>query len=220
MVLSYNQIDEIAGGITASYCTDAFKPVDIEGLLKELLGISVEYYTLHPKGLILGMCSNIPQMVKVKDGDEVILAQLNDKVIFIESSLQNPRLQGRKIFTIAHEGGHHFLFLLEGRKDVTAHRYYRELPEKRGFNWDEWQADAMASCLLMPRENVNFLFNLFFQCGHIDKITPFKRNEYSIFSMLADLFGVSKTAMAIRLKKLNLIDEFDLSKSLDIKMEV
>ena len=78
----------------------------------------------------------------------------------------------------------------------------------------------MASCLLMPRENVNFLFNLFFQCGHIDKITPFKRNEYSIFSMLADLFGVSKTAMAIRLKKLNLIDEFDLSKSLDIKMEV
>jgi len=220
MVLSYNQINDIAQGITNSYCRDVFSPVDIESLLKDMLEISVEYYTLHPRGNILGMCSNCPQMVKVKDGDEIILAQLNENVIFIDSSLKDIKVQGRRMFTIAHEGGHMFLFKMEGKKDTLAHRYYRALPVSRKFDWDEWQADAMASCLLMPEPNIRYVFELFFQSNHIEKINPFDKFNYSAFSAMADFFKVSKTALGIRLKKLRLIDSFTTSKSLDIKTEV
>ena len=87
-----------------------FAHVNIEGLLKDKLGISIEYYTLHPRGMILGMCSNQRQIVKVKDGNEILLAELNENVIFIDSSLKDRRMEGRRNFTIAHEGGHHFLF--------------------------------------------------------------------------------------------------------------
>ena len=193
MILSYKQINDIAQEITSSYCGDVFAPVNIEGLLKDKLGISIEYYTLHPRGMILGMCSNQRQIVKVKDGNEILLAELN-------------------------EGGHHFLFQFENRKDSTAFRYYRESYGCREFDWDEWQADAMASCLTMPEKNVRYVFELFFQKSHVNKITPFNRVEYIAFSAMADFFKVSKTAMAIRLKKLNLINSFNLSKSIDIQM--
>lgn len=76
----------------------------------------------------------------------------------------------------------------------------------------------MASCLTMPEQNVRYVFKLFFQKSHVNKITPFNRGEYITFSAMADIFKVSKTAMAIRLKKLNLINSFDLSKSIDIQM--
>ena len=126
MILSYKQINDIAQEIISSYCGDVFAPVNIEGLLKDKLGISIEYYTLHPRGMILGMCSNQRQIVKVKDGNEILLAELNENVIFIDSSLKDRRMEGRRNFTVAHEGGHHFLFQLENREDSTAFRYYRE----------------------------------------------------------------------------------------------
>lgn len=185
MILSYKQINDIAQEITSSYCGDVFAPVNIEGLLKDKLGISIEYYTLHPRGMILGMCSNQRQIVKVKDGNEILLAELNENVIFIDSSLKDRRMEGRRNFTIAHEGGHHFLFQLENRKDSTAFRYYRESYGCREFDWDEWQANAMASCLTMPEENVRYVFELFFQKSHVNKITPFNRGEYIAFSAMA-----------------------------------
>lgn len=219
MILSYRNINDISQDVTLADNDNIFAPVDIESLLNRMFGITIEYYTLHPAGLILGMCSNQPQVVKVKDGENIIYAQLNDKVIFIDSSLKEIKAQGRRLFTIAHEGAHLYLFFMEGRKDALAHRYLRENSVSRNFDWDEWQADTMASCLLMPEANVRYVFNLFFQCEHIDKITPFRKDEYFIFNEIADFFGVSKTAMAIRLKKLNLIDSFDFSKSIDIRME-
>ncbi len=55
MYLSENDLNGIGREIVRSYSTDEFAPVDIEDLLKKMLGISVEDYTLHPGGRILGM---------------------------------------------------------------------------------------------------------------------------------------------------------------------
>ena len=49
MYLSENDINGIGRDIVRSYSADEFAPVDIEDLLKKLLGISVEDYTLHPR---------------------------------------------------------------------------------------------------------------------------------------------------------------------------
>ena len=100
MYLSESDLNGIGRDIVRSFSTDEFEPVDIEDLLKKLLGISVEDYTLHPRGLILGMCSNQSQLVKVKKDREIILAELNKNVVFIDSSLNDPWHEGRRNFTI------------------------------------------------------------------------------------------------------------------------
>lgn len=46
MILSYKQINDIAQEIISSYCGDVFAPVNIEGLLKDKLGILIEYYNI------------------------------------------------------------------------------------------------------------------------------------------------------------------------------
>ena len=58
MFLTERDLNEIGQNIARSYSKDVFALIDIEDLLKKLLNITVEDYTLHPRGLILGMCSN------------------------------------------------------------------------------------------------------------------------------------------------------------------
>ncbi|MBQ7490922.1 MAG: ImmA/IrrE family metallo-endopeptidase [Bacteroidales bacterium] len=216
MYLSESDLNGIGRDIVRSYSMDEFAPVDIEDLLKKLLGISVEDYTLHPRGLILGMCSSGSQLVKVKKDREIILAELNKNVVFIDSSLNNPWYEGRRNFTIAHEGGHHFLFDLEKQKSGSAQPFCRVVSQSRAFDPDEWKADVLASCLLLPEQNVRNAFYELFQKEHLDTITAFNREIFCKFEDMARFFRVSKTALSIRLKKLGLVNEFNFSRSIAI----
>lgn len=216
MYLTESDINRIGQDIISTYTDEIFSPLNIEALLKDCLDISIEEYTLHPKGLILGMCSNYPHIVKVKQDDEVIFAELNRNVVFIDSSLNSPNQIGRRNFTIAHEGSHHFLFNLEEENGNRVHHFCRTVSQSRFFDPNEWQADVLASCLLLPEDHVRYAFFTFFNGEHIDRISPFDRDNYSRFTDMSIFFQVSKTALAIRLKKLNLISEYSLNKSLDI----
>ena len=216
MYLSENDINGIGRDIVRSYSTDEFAPVDVEDLLNKLLGISVEDYTLHPRGLILGMCSNQSQLVKVKKDREIILAELNKNVVFIDSSLNDPWHEGRRNFTIAHEGAHHFLFNLEKKKSGSARPFCRVVSQSKVFDPDEWKADVLASCLLLPEPNVRNAFYEVFQKEHLDTITAFNREIFSEFESMARFFRVSMTALSIRLKKLGLVDDFNFSRSIAI----
>ena len=55
MYLTESDLNRIGQDIVRSYSQKVFAPVDIDDLLKKLLNISVEDYTLHPRGLILGI---------------------------------------------------------------------------------------------------------------------------------------------------------------------
>ncbi len=214
--LSEAYLNKFGQEIVFSYNKDPFAAVDIEGLLKKLLNVSIEDYYLHPRGCILGMCSPHPHIVKVKNGDEIILAELNKNVVFIDSGLNAPQYEGRRNFTIAHEGSHHFLFRLDNRSRQSIHKLYRSVSKNGCFDPDEWKADVLASCLLLPEINVRNAFSLLFEKEHVNKITPFCYETYYPFSEMALHFHVSKMALALRLKKLKLIDEFSLSRSIDI----
>ena len=216
MYLSENDLNGIGRDIVRSYSADETAPVDIEDLLKALLGISVEDYTLHPYGRILGMCSTRPCLVKVKKDKEILLAELNRNVVFIDSSLNDPWYEGRRNFTIAHEGSHHFLFNLEKQKKGSARPFCRVVSHSRVFDPDEWKADVLASCLLLPEQNVRNTFFSLFQKEHLDKISAFDREVFYNFEKMADFFHVSRTALSIRLKKLGLVDEFVSRRSLAI----
>lgn len=216
MFLSEIDLNKMGQDIVLAYNQDIYAPVDIEGLLKKMLNISVEDYTLHPSGLILGMCSNKSQLVKVKKGNEILLAELNRNVVFIDSSLTAPQYEGRRNFTIAHEGSHHFLFNLEKRTSGYERSFYRKIMQARIFDPEEWKADILASCLLLPEQNVRCAFYKFFQKDHVDTISPFDYLNFNHLTEMALFFHVSKTALAIRLKKLGLINDFYFKRSIDI----
>lgn len=204
----YRRLNNEAKKITDSFCKDVDVPVDIEGLIKEKLDTEVEDYILHPYGLILGMCSNTPQMVKVKKDEEIILVQLNEHVIFIDSGLLSPNQTGRRRFTIAHEAGHRFLMLLDRKNENVCHRLYRSIETTKRFDINEWRANVFGACLLMPEDNVRYQFNKFIGTDYIEKLSPFDLPVYWKFLQMAKFFQVSGQALAIRLKNLKLIDDF------------
>jgi|GEM_PF-1044275 len=89
----------------------------------------------------------------------------------------------RKRFTIAHELAH--VLLNHVSNHIIDYRKYYE-----GYNSEEYQANMLASTLLMPKD-------------HISKYWDFTKN----LSEIANVFSVSKAAVAIRLIQLGLLED-------------
>lgn len=109
--------------------------------------------------------------------------QRAEKTIYVSEG-ETPQ---RKLFTIAHELGHHVLH--ENKKDHEV--FYRSnlLNLDKEKREEETEANWFAASLLMPRS----LFVKVWQAyGDVEKV--------------ADLFRVSPTAVYFRLKNLQLID--------------
>ena len=74
-------------------------------------------------------------------------------------------------------------------------------------NWVEWQADALAAALLLPRDAIldgMFLTGLGEHIGTLSrKYTP---NKYDSFCQLAKALGASQSALAYRMEQLGLLD--------------
>jgi len=67
----------------------------------------------------------------------------------------------------------------------------------------EWQANRLGAALLMPAKTVRMLFAERLGVTRLDKLTPAYISDQDIGEM-ADVFGVSKLAMRIRLRTLGL----------------
>lgn len=81
--------------------------------------------------------------------------------------------------------------------------------ETQTFDRMEWQANVMASCLLMPRELVRKTmqeFGLEKKSRQVNKI--YLASDYSKLLRMAEKLGVSKTALSIRLNQLGLMDRY------------
>lgn len=119
---------------------------------------------------------------------------------------------GRCNFTKSHEAGHQILKMLfpkeYGGNGQMLHFCLAKPPKQKAVNWVEWQANAIASVILMPIDIVKqamFLFNLGDKIGMINKV--YATREYEQFSAMADFLGVSKTALSIRLSQLGLVEK-------------
>jgi Zn-dependent peptidase ImmA (M78 family) len=83
-------------------------------------------------------------------------------------------------------------------------------PVRNEINWKEWQADTLASVLLMPKEIVKqalFLFGFGETIPRINRV--YSSEDYWRFSMMAELLGVSKQALSIRISQLGLVERND-----------
>lgn len=185
--------------------------VDPEILACGLCGLHIDHFHLSQDRLTLGMTSLKEVEVEVyNDSGQPFLYYLDGRTLLIETDLKDdPAQHGRYHFTTAHETAHQILADLHPTDRVIQNRitYYRgHSPQYPIHDWVEWQADNLASALLLPVEIVHGALRKFDLERGIDILNRIYRpKEYGRFCEMAEFLGVSKQAMAIRLKRLGLM---------------
>lgn len=186
-----------------------------EILAESLLGLKIDYQHLSFDGSILGMTSYERVGIELPgcdDSGEVYF--LDGKTVLIESDLRECVEQnGRRNFTIMHETSHQVLKMLFPQ-DYGAKPHERPIHfckanivrRKPISDWEEWQSNALASVMLLPKRLVEQAMRLFDVQGGIRMLNKiFAKEEYDRFVGMTELLGCSKTALAIRMKQLGYI---------------
>ena len=223
-ILSRADIEQIAERIVAIY-TEAYVPEKhlfyrvIPEELAEVLGLEVDYQILSLDGTILGVTAPDEQYVSVYDNKQECCYYLDGNTILIDTRLcASSKTIGRKNYTLAHEIAHQVLYKAFPDAYASATRImcdYRRTPNtrKKVTNWTEWQADALAAALLLPKDAIldgMFLFSL---GEHINTLSrKYTPNKYDNFCYLATALGVSQSALAYRMEQLGLLDRCFLYK--------
>mgnify|MGYP001159099233 CR=1 FL=1 len=222
-ILSRKDIEMIAERVVTQYkalpeiTNSQIYHVDPVLLAERVYGFSVEYEHLSVDGRALGVTSyqEAPAKIWADDGSPGYYI-LDGKTILIEKDLKDDvsRL-GQHNFTVGHETAHQILSLLyPGDYTVKVRKerllYYRAESEKRGpvRNWEEWQANALASSILLPPDLVSrcmYLFGLPDKMRWLNRIYGVK--EYEQFTNMAQFLGVSRKAMAIRMEQLGVLEK-------------
>ena len=222
--LSRKEIEETASWVFASYRRlpevngKEIYSINPQLLCERLLGLRVDYQHLSLDGSILGLTSYTELGIEVfEESDEETFYYLDGKTILVERDLKQDISQtGRLNFTLTHEASHQILKKLYP-KDYGAqarHRdvhFYREsgmkYEGKRPIaDWEEWQANVLASAILLPLELIRQAMELFGLGGWVRVIdrtyTPYLHRK---FAAMAVFLGVSKTTLAIRMKELGFL---------------
>lgn len=217
--LSRNDLDNFAERILCDFVKAEYPKGHIcynvdPTRLAQFYGFSILYVTITRDGSVLGQTSIGEMWTPIIDpNDNDILFFLDGKTILIDERLnRGPRCYGRRNFTIAHELAHQFINRtypeVYGNQCRVICDYRRSAkPHKEITDWREWQADAMAAALLLPKEAIDEAM-FFFGLGKKLKVLSKKYSEYKYgrFCEMAEFLQVSKTALAYRLEQLGLLE--------------
>ena len=159
------------------------------------------------------------------------LGQINMHTKQIKLSNKHKKGEPRDRFSMAHEYGHHklhsdprFREFLE-RDAKLAGEACSDIWEK---HWLEVQADYFASCMLMPREIVTMVYNLYWRKWFkrqdvepmlVSSMPYWNKDFQNVVAPVARHMGVSLEAMKIRLVNLGLLIDTTVSKN-DIKKAI
>ena len=184
--------------------------VDPELLLRSLLGLTVEYRHLSPDGVTLGMTAYEEIGVELYD-DKEDLFFFDGKTVLIESDLLSSGKEGRRNFTIMHEGCQHILKMLFPKyyaHGLNARRILEYRNVRGSRTREEWQVDQLSSAILMPRVLIENAMHIVGQEGRIEMLNAvWRKGAYDRFCNMCRLLGVSKQALSIRMKSLGLLGE-------------
>ena len=216
MKLSYDDIDRIAenelirftGGLVRQ--ERSIKPTAIENLAMHYLGLRIIYTRLSNDGQTLGITTYADTDIKLNRYCRAeTIHVLKDTILLDECLKESQDWQhselGRRRFTIAHECAHQILYRMESENRQTeleqqySARTFSLREMKTLDSWSEWQANAMAAALLMPKKYIALMLN--------DRRINFygrrlNRPDRFIFDSMCYRFKVSKTAMKLRLRQL------------------
>ncbi len=183
-------------------------PLNLEWFARRYLHIDVRYRKLSHDDSVLGFTALRGMTVKLPSaaGAETEIAVTED-TIYLDESLWDAEKAHPMRFTLAHECAHHILARLE---EKTAWRsFHRRLRQgqtytprelKTASDWCEWQANALAAVLLIPRSR---------QASHLTRwgrpYLPtsyggrFNTHDYNLILNLVKTFNVSFDVVTIRL---------------------
>jgi Zn-dependent peptidase ImmA (M78 family) len=155
--VSEESIERDANTLLAEFArarhTEIKAPIPIEDIVEKHLKLQVEFDDLHSLfGLQRGAEPDIFGAIWLETREIVIDESLDPE--------EDPSMEGRYRFTLAHEGGGHWRlhrpFMLANRTEGSFVGHKRQpniiCRPSQSKERVEWQADFYASCLLMPRK--------------------------------------------------------------------
>ena len=175
----------------------SYSPLNVDAFAKDYLKLDISYCLFDPKEHIEGM----------RTGQQIIL----------DKRLSEPARLGERNFTIAHECGHDLINWQD--PDYIPHQiinyrirsHHKKLKTENDFK--EWQANVVASCLLLRPNLVGWTLYTF---AKKEKITVYDTNilfraDRTILRMMAQYLGVSQECLFYRLDRLKMLEHKPLS---------
>ena len=171
---------------------ESYKPFDVNAFAKDYLKLEISYCEFNPKDNIEGK----------RIGNQIQLDQ----------RLNEPTRVGEHNFTVAHECGHDLInwqdpnYVPDQTINYRIRSQRKELKTENDFR--EWQANVVASCLLLRPCLVDWTM---FTFARKEKITVFggytiHRIDRYIIRMMAQYLGVSQECLRYRLDRLGYLD--------------
>lgn len=186
--------------------------IDIHYLAEFQLNATIDYHRLSTDDTILGLSVLRDGKVNTfgpRGGKYRV--QLSENTIVLDSKVLADSPECRERFTVAHECGHLHLHkkCFEHTNSVLApiqeHRVDPldgcEMPQKYASS-AEWQANQFGAALLMPQPAFRLAFKDLTPGGWYAIEDQSEKED--IVQALADLFGVSRQSVAIRIDTLKL----------------
>ena len=215
--LSRNDLHELSLKLLYHYYKTnelPFCPLDIIDFAQHYMNLTVRYEDLTCKNRTVLGCIAYENTVLVLDpNDPNTHIPISARTVFLNKSLKKRDQKGRRNFTLAHECAHNAVHSIYPKawtefqcREPGREYSLRELIT--GDDWCEWQANTLASELLMP---THLIYGLLKQEGYREKVKVYPKDrllfdERRLIRNMTDFLGVSKSALLIRLKQLNLLD--------------
>lgn len=237
-ILSMKDMEEYAQVLLSDFDSRTLKepvPVDMDAFCEFYLKLEMDYQNLSHNQSILGMMVFTDCLIPVYDikRETVKTIPVNEKTILVDNSLLETDKLSRYRFTLGHEASHwifhrhqylveqehiHLLCVEDVRSGVRSRMADMDNVNRRKLctdnDWMEWQADYMASALLMPKQTFHIAAQELLEQAGIDEgyITRGISDDWDMFIQaftieLAETFQVSLQAARIRCDKLGIVRE-------------
>ena len=230
MYLSYAKIEQIADSVISDFRkrfpeyadTGQFRMPNVTAIdqfAEKYLGLDVTFAHLSSDGNFCGLTAYEDlEFTYEVDGVEQTLPIKKDQVILDSEFIKPERIRelcSKRRFTLAHECAHQILFRLESadtnvacRKKYAARICYSRRDLKSPTDWTEWQANALASAIMMPRDDIALAMYRFCIKNKLKNYGGYyNQKDLCTIRMFSDYFGVSHTSVKIRLKQLGYTED-------------
>lgn len=226
------EIDEIGAGLIEVYKgkhpNKVVSYIDIEHFITDFLGLHIEFASFAEDDYgKIGFTSDGETELMINQNGRVLPFTFPKNTIVIDKFLLSDEEYGRRRFTMAHEAAHHILSRLQAEptkacfhNEYDNERAYTKEELRQMFNSAEWQADAMAASILMPRFLVEGALGKYAGTDTIKVYgasTLMARDKAAIQQM-AKFLGVSVSALRIRLEHLNMIEKLNMTEFIHKKL--
>ena len=238
MILSHDDIEDIAAATISDFNEFFYKdgipasgtmpiPTPIDQFASEYLKLQVSFTHLSSDGSFCGLTAYEDTVYTCEIDGVTRTIPLKRNQVLLDSSFIQPgkvkKLCGKRRFTLAHECAHQILFQLESdeckaacRKQYAARRCYSLRDLKTREDWNEWQANVLGAAILMPKEDIDIAIWRFAPGRKLKDFGGwFSYMDRVALKIMCETFGVSKTALIIRLRELGHLEDHPISEFVD-----